>query len=228
MFPNDSKQTRTAAKILRRVKHLRDHMLPGEIPLLAVPAIWDSGKEQRTTPCEVIVTNQRLLGYYAVDFPRQRRFLEDRSLAAIISVTLRHKTYEPLFRELMVNTGQSKLYIRAPRRQIEALYAALRSATEQYVPAASTTFENTPANEEVQPAATPPTSVYGRQDIRTPFSGSPLAIALLFVGGLVIEVIGFGLWMMTQSLQAGLPLFIAGLVAVLTATFLRRQRQATK
>jgi len=228
MPPNDSKQTRTAEKILRRVKHLRDYMQPGEIPLLAVPTIWDSGKEQRTTPCEVIVTNQRLIGYYAVDFPRRRRFLEERSLSTINSVTLRHKTYEPLFRELMVSDGQSKLYIRAPRRQIEALYSALRSATEQYVPAASTTFEDTPPSEEVRPATPPPTSAYGRQDIRTPFSGSPLAIALLFVGGLVIEVIGFGLWMMTQSLQAGLPLFIAGLVAVLTATFLRRQRQAVK
>src|SRR5947209_2787670 len=110
MPPNDSKQTRTAEKILKKAKHLQGSMQPGELPLLAVAAIWDSGKEQRTTPCEVIVTNQRLIGYYAVDFPRQRRFLEERSLSTIISVTLRHKTYEPLFRELMVSDGHSKLY----------------------------------------------------------------------------------------------------------------------
>ncbi|TMD67875.1 MAG: hypothetical protein E6I91_05800 [Chloroflexi bacterium] len=206
---------------------MRDHMQPGEIPLLAVPAIWDSGKEQRSVPCEVIVTNQRLIGYYAVDFPRKRSFLEEHSLSTITSVTLRHKTYEPLFRELMVRDGQSKLYVRAPRRQIEALYAALHSAIDQYLPVASRAFEDTAAEQEKR--STPPqTSAFGRQDIRTSFSSSPLAIVILFVGGLMLEVISFGLWLVTQSIQVGLPLFVAGLIAVLTSILLRRQRQSLK
>lgn len=223
----DSQQIRAAEKILKRVKHLRDHMQPGEIPLLAIPAIWDSGKEQRSVPCEVIVTNQRLIGYYAVDFPRKRSFLEERSLSTITSVTLRHKTYEPLFRELMVRDGQSKLYVRAPRRQLEALYAALRSAIDQYLPVASTAFEDT-APEQEKRSTPPQNSIFGRQDIRTSFSSSLLAIVILFVGGLALEVIAFGLWVVTQSIQVGLPLFVAGLAAVLTSILLRRQRQSIK
>jgi hypothetical protein len=228
----DSQQIRAAEKILKRVKHLRDHMQPGEIPLLAIPAIWDSGKEQRSVPCEVIVTNQRLIGYYAVDFPRKRSFLEERFLSTITSVTMRHKTYEPLFRELMVRDGQSKLYVRAPRRKVEALYAALRSAIDQYLPVASTAFEDTAPEDtalEQEKRSTPPqTSIFGRQDIRTSFSSSLLAIVILFVGGLALEVIAFGLWVVTQSIQVGLPLFVAGLVAVLTSILLRRQRQSIK
>jgi hypothetical protein len=223
----DSQQIRAAEKILKRVKHLRDHMQPGEIPLLAIPAIWDSGKEQRSVPCEVIVTNQRLIGYYAVDFPRKRSFLEERFLSTITSVTMRHKTYEPLFRELMVRDGQSKLYVRAPRRQVEALYAALRSAIDQYLPVASTAFEDT-APEQEKRSTPPQTSIFGRQDIRTSFSSSLLAIVILFVGGLALEVIAFGLWVVTQSIQVGLPLFVAGLAAVLTSILLRRQRQSIK
>jgi hypothetical protein len=224
MTQTNNNQTRAAEKILRRVKHLRDYMLPDEIPLLDIPAIWDSGKEQRSTPCDVIVTNQRLLGYYAVDFPRKRHFLEELPLSTITTVTLRHKTYEPLFRELMVSNAQRKIYIRTSRSRIETLYAALHSATEQYASAAPTTFEETlPAQKT--PVTTSTTSVFGRQDIRTSFSQSSLAIVILFVGGLVLEVIAFSLWLATQSIQVGLPLLFAGLVAVLTAIFLRRQKQ---
>ena len=213
---------RTIEKIFRRVKGLRDQMQPGEEPLLAVPAIWDSGKEQHSTACEVIVTNRRLLGYYSVNFPRKRLFLEELSLAALTTVSLRHKTYEPLFRELLVSEGRRKVYIRAPRRYIEALFAALRSATEQFVPAAQAMFEDKPEENRTGPSPAP---VYGRQDIRTSFDRSPLAITLLFVGGIVLEILGFALWGTTQSAQAGIPLFVAGLVAVLTATFIKRQRR---
>jgi len=150
---------RTIEKIFRRVKGLRDQMQPGEEPLLAVPAIWDSGQEQHSTPCEVIVTNQRLLGYYSVNFPRKRLFLEELSLAALTTVSLRHKTYEPLFRELLVSEGRRKVYIRAPRRYIEALFAALRSATEQFVPAAQAMFEDKP---EENRTGHSPAPVYGR------------------------------------------------------------------
>ena len=213
---------RTIEKIFRRVKGLRDQMQPGEEPLLAVPAIWDNGQEQHSTPCEVIVTNQRLLGYYSVNFPRKRLFLEELSLAALTTVSLRHKTYEPLFRELLVSEGRRKVYIRAPRRYIEALFAALRSATEQFVPAAQAMFEDKPEENRAGPSPVP---IYGRQDIRTSFDRSPLAITLLFVGGIVLEILGFALWGATQSAQAGIPLFVAGLVAVLTATFIKRQRR---
>ena len=219
-MPATNNTTRTIEKIFRRVKRLRDQMQPGEEPLLAVPAIWDSGQGQRAIPCEVIVTNQRLLGYYSANFPRKRLFLEELSLAALTTVSLRHKTYEPLFRELLVSEGRRKVYIRAPRRYIEALFAALRSATGEYVPAAQPTFEDKPEED----TAHNPAAVYGRQDIRTSFDRSPLAITLLFVGGIVLEILGFVLWGATQSVQIGIPLFVAGLVAVLTATFIKRQR----
>ena len=223
-MPATHDKMRTIEKIFRQVKRLREQMQPGEEPLLAIPGIWDSGKQPRSIPCDVIVTNQRLLGYYSVVHPRPRLFLEELPLAEITAVSFRHKTYEPLFRELLVAVGKRKVYIRAPRRHIEALYTALREANEQYVTSAQTTFENVPAS--ASPTAIPsPATVYGRQDIRTTFEHSPLAIILLFGGGLVLEILAFCLWVATQSLQAGLPLFVAGLVSVITATLLRRQRK---
>ncbi|HLX40063.1 MAG TPA: hypothetical protein VKR42_05995, partial [Ktedonobacteraceae bacterium] len=128
--------TRTAEKIFRRMKKLRDHMLPEEQPLLRIPAIWDDGKDQRSTACDVIVTNQRILGYYCVTFPRERFFLEELPLASMKMVSFRHKTFEPVFRELYLSDGRRKVYIRAPRRYIEALFAALRTTIEEYIPAA--------------------------------------------------------------------------------------------
>ena len=226
---------RKAEKIYRQVNRLREHMQPGEEPLLNLPAIWDNGQQQRSTPCDVIVTNQRLIGYYSVSFPRQRLFFDALSLAQITAVSLRHKTFEPLFRELLVSEGQRKVYIRAPRRYIEALFAALRSATEQYVSTTQPTFEEHPGEstrdtcppDRVPHRSTPaPTRpVYGRQDIRTSFERSPLAITLLFVGGIVLEIVGIGLWGATQSPQVGIPLFVAGLVAVITATLIKRSRR---
>jgi len=217
-----STQSRTAQKILRRVKGLSDALHIDEEPLLAIPAIWDSGKEDHSAPCEVIVTNQRLIGYYCVTFPRKRVFLEDIQFAGISGVTLRHKTFEPLFRELCVREGSRKLYIRASRRHSEDLYAALRSACEQDVPAARATFMHEQTQQEQPTALNAP--VFGRQEVRTTFERSPLAMTLLFMGGSALEVTGFVVWEATQSLQAGLPLFIAGLVAVLTAVLVWRQR----
>ncbi|MFL5625712.1 MAG: hypothetical protein ACJ788_08980 [Ktedonobacteraceae bacterium] len=214
--------SRTAEKIYRRVKRLREHMQIDEEPLLAVPAIWDSGKEEHSTPCEVIVTNQRLMGYYSVQFPRKRVFLEAMQLARVTSVTLRNKAFEPIFRELLVSEGAREIYIRAPRRYIEALYAALRLATEQYTPAIPVAFADEQAQQEQ--TVVPRDPVYRRQNVDNTFERSPLAITLLFVGGLVLEIIGFVMWGTTHTLQVGLPLFIAGLVAVLAATFIRRQR----
>ena len=213
---------RSAQKILARTKGLRQRMQPNEMPLLKVPAIWDNGQTHYSKPCNVIVTNIRLMGYEFVTFPRERLFLEEFPLISISSVTLRHKTYEPIFRELAVSDGEHKVYIRAPRKQIEALYTALRLATEQYTAAAQTDFEDEQAGErEERPRAAP---VYGRLDIRTTFEQSPLAIVLLFVGGLVLELIGVAGWLLTGNVQVGIPLFIAGFLAVVVATLVRRQR----
>ncbi len=208
----------TAQKILRKVRRLGEYMQPGEEPLLDIPAIWDGGQSERSTPCDVIVTNQRLLGYY---FSRRRVFLEAVDLAEITTVSLRNKTHEPLFRELLVSYGKRRVYIRAPRRHIEALFTALHLAVEEYAGAAHATFT------DVLPAETPrPLPIYGRQDVRTPFERSPLAVILLFVGGLVLEIIGFVLWGLTGSISISAPLFVAGLIAVLTAIFIRRQHRS--
>ncbi len=197
-------------------------MQPGEQPLLAIPAIWDNGQGPSSTPCDVIVTNQRLMGYYSSTMPRKRLFLEAFDLSTITTISLRQKTFEPIFRELLVSDGQRRVYIRSRRRYIEALFAAVREAIEAYVPSTQTTF----ADEQQRPAEETARSapVYGRQDIRTSFEHSPLAITLLFVGGLAIEVVGIVLWSLTGSAQVGAPLFIAGLLAVLTAMFSRRKR----
>ena len=209
----------TAEKILASLKGLRDHMQPGEEPLMTIPAIWDSGWEQRSMPCDVVLTNQRLIGYVFVTFPRERLFLEALSLSAITTVSLRHKSFEPLFRELLVSEGQRKVYIRAPRQKIESLYQALRTAIEQYVPGdvEPRFIVGHDANvEHVSP-------VFGHQEIRGEFQRSPLAVTLLFTGGLLLEIAGAVLWAITQSIQAGLPLIIAGFIAVFTAFILRKQ-----
>lgn len=232
--------TRTTEKILTSIKGLRNHLQPDEQPLLVIPAIWDGSRTntggepiaQRPMPCDVIVTNQRLIGYVFTTFPRERLFLEQFSLPDIVSVSLRQKSYEPLFRELRVMDTQHTVYIRAPRQKIESLYAALRTAIEQTSPTTHTTFENDSLVEPTQ--STEPTEraeivrttpIYGRQEIRTSFENSPLAITLLFVGGIVLEIGGVLLWTVTQSAATGFPLCIAGFVSVLIAIFIRRQRR---
>ena len=230
----------TAEKILASLKGLRNHLQPGEEPLITIPAIWDSGWEQRSMPCDVVLTNQRLIGYVFVTFPRERLFLEALALNAITTVSLRHKSFEPLFRELLVGEGQRKVYIRAPRQKIESLYQALRTAIEQYAPATQPTLQD-----DVEPRspclgdrdrasrgvervgndanAEHISPVFGRQEIRREFQNSPLAITLLFTGGLLLEIAGAVLWAITQSAQVGLPLIIAGFIAVFTAFMIRKQ-----
>jgi hypothetical protein len=217
-----STRSRAAQKILRRVKGLDGVLRAGEEPQLAIPAIWDSGKDEHSVPCEVIVTNHRLMGFYSSSFPRKRGFLEDVQLASISAVTLRHKSFEPLFRELSVQQGSRRIYIRATRRYIEELLTVLRSTIARHV-AACPTFR---AEEEQVPA--PGAPVYGRQEIRAPFESSPLSIMLLLSGGLLLAIIGFTLWTAAQSPQTGLPLFIAGLVAVFTSVLVRGRRGRAK
>lgn len=215
-------KTGTPEKILARLKGLRSHMQPGEEPLFTIPAIWDSGQAQHSTPCDVVVTNQRILGYAHASFPRERLFLDALPLAAVKVVSLREKSFEPIFRELLVGSGQRKIYIRAPHQKIENLYQALRSAINQYAPTAQPLLEQEETSNSAQPALATP--VYGRQELRTSFERSPLGITLLFTCGLLLEIVGVILWSITHSPQTGLPLFIAGLLAVITAFFTRRQK----
>jgi hypothetical protein len=209
----------TADKLLKQLKGLRNHLQPGEEPIFTVPAIWDNGQAQRSMPCDVVLTNQRLFGYVYVTFPRERLFLDALSLTEIKAVTFRQKTFEPVFRELLVSDGQRKVYIRAPRRKIESLYEALRSAMEQYAPKAQPALEHEETSNVNETAPS-----FGRQEIRTTFESSPLAIILLFIGGLILEIGGIVLWTATQSTQIGLPLIVAGIVAVITAILVRRQK----
>jgi hypothetical protein len=206
-----------ADKILSQLKGLRNHLQPGEEPIFTVPAIWDNGQAQRSMPCDVVLTNQRLFGYVYVTFPRERLFLDALSLTEIKAVTFRQKTFEPVFRELLVRDGQRKVYIRAPRKKIESLYEALRSAMEQYAPKAKPAIEHEDTSNVNETALS-----FGRQEIRTTFESSPLAIILLFIGGLILEIGGIVLWTATQSTQIGLPLIVAGIVAVITAILVRR------
>ena len=217
-------QTTAAEKIFKRFKGLRQHLQADEVPLFTMPAIWDGGQEGHSAACDVIVTNQRIFGYIYKTFPRERLFLDALPLASIRAVSLREKSFEPLFRELLVSTGKRKVYIRAPRQKIESLQAALRSAIEQ------DSVETQPAT---QPGDTPSATgaprqapIYGKQDVRGSFERSPLAIVMLFVGGLLLEIIGVVIWIVTQSAQTGLPLCGAGLVAVVTSILLLRQRRA--
>jgi hypothetical protein len=198
-------QTHKTEKMFRRFKNLPRHLQEGEIPVYSIPAIWESGQEQGSTACDIILTNQRLFGYIYARFPRERLFLDALPLDAIRAVSLRQETFEPVFRELLVRTAARSVYIRAPRQKIEGLYDALQSATGQGMHTSS-------------PA-------YGRQEVRTSFERSPLAIMLLFVGGLILEIGGALLWLLFQSAQAGLPLCIAGFVAVATAILVARQRR---
>jgi hypothetical protein len=206
-------------EIISKLKGLRRHLQPDEEPLFTVPAIWDSGEDQRSVPCDVVLTNKRLFGYVYVTFPRERLYLDAINLNAIKAVTFRQKTFEPVFRELLVSDGQHKVYIRAPRKKLERLYEALQSAMERYdrnKQAALQSEGTKPINEA--------STTFGRQEIRTTFERSPLAITLLFIGGLVLEIVGIVLWATTQNAPTGLPLIVAGCVAVITALLVRRQR----
>jgi hypothetical protein len=213
--------TRDAQKILKRLKGLRELLQPDETPQLNIPAIWDGGLPEqggRSMPSDVVLTNQRILGYVLTTFPRTRLFFDALPLSSLTTVSLRQKSYEPLFRELLVSDGRRKVYIRAPRLQIAALYEALQTATKHSLAANAPNAEN-----ESQPASAAP--IYGKQEMQGTFERSLLAIVLLFVGGLVLEIVGASAWIATSSVQVGLPLCIAGFVAFILSIVVRHQRQ---
>jgi hypothetical protein len=124
-------QSQQTEQIYRRFKYLRQHLQAGEVPLFSVPAIWDNGQQRHSSACDVIITNQRLFGYIYTRFPRERLFLDALPLKEIKAITLRQKSFEPVFRELRVRAGNRDIFIRAPRQKIESVYEALRSATGQ-------------------------------------------------------------------------------------------------
>jgi len=217
-------QSVATEKIFKRFKDLRQHLQPDEVPLFTTPAIWDGVRRARSsTACDVIVTNKRIFGYIYKKYPHERFFLDALPLASIQAVTLREKSFEPIFRELLVSSGERKIYIRAPRQKIENLQAALRLALGH---------ENTgtrPAPATIETArenrARTAAPVFGTQDMRGTFERSLLSILVLFVGGLLLEMLGVVVWITTQSAQTGLPLCGAGLVAVITSILLMRQRR---
>ena len=173
--------------------------------------------------CEIVLTNQRLIGYAHIKFPRERLFLETFPLTTITTVSLRQKSFEPLFRELLVSDGRRKAYLRSSRDKIELLYSSLRSAIETYAPGTPLTTQTSTVEVDKDNTARP-SPVYGRQEIRTTFEQSSLGITILFIGGILLEIVGAISWSVTSSTQVGLPLCIAGFVSVLVSILLRRTR----
>ncbi len=196
---------------------------------MTIPGIWDSiptgESKPRPTTCEIVVTNQRLLGFQYTKFPRERLFLEAFSLSTITTLTFRQKSFDPLFRELLVSDGLHKAYIRSSREKIELLNQEVQSAIETYAPHTTSSTQTASNQEESEKQITRPAPpIYERKELRTPFEQSHLGITVLFVGGLLLEVLGILLWSTTRSAQIGLPLCIAGFFAVFVAMLTRRQQ----
>jgi hypothetical protein len=209
-----------AEKIISSYKGLKTQLQAGEEPMLSIPAIWDSDKHAHSEACEVILTNKRLIGFYSKSFPRQKLFCDTLNLASITHVTLRQKNYEPIFREIMLSDGMHTISLRAPRQKSERLYSAIRTATSaRLTPDQQETRGEVPATTSIQSVP------YSREAIRTAFDTSSLAIVVLFVGGIVLEIVGAILWSLTQSSQVGFPLCGAGFVAVMVAILQARQRR---
>src|SRR5260370_848479 len=215
----------SSEKILGRLKGLRAQMREGEQPLFSIPAIWDNATTKQSKACDLVLTNQRLFGYIYTSFPREHLFLDALELEQIKTVSLRQKSFEAMFRELFVSDGSTKIYIRATRKKIEDTYAALHDALAEHAPTVHAALvaeeHNTePAGLTGEQREAP---TYSRQQIRQPFELSPMGITLLLVGGLLLEILGALIGAGTGSLQTGLPLLLAGIVAVIVATFVRRQ-----
>lgn len=236
-------------KILSRLKGLRTRMREGEQPLFSIPAIWENATEHQSSACDLVLTNQRIFGYIYTTFPRERLFLDALELDAIKTITIRQKNFEVLFRELFVSDGKKRVYIRATGKRVEEAYAALRETMGKYAPATWAILdanegdneqaigsgvapevrmnqqgepENEVGNQVGERSKVPGTPTYSRQKVRQSLERSPMGITLLLAGGLILEVIGVLAWAATGSLQTGVPLFLAGLIAVIVATFARR------
>lgn len=221
-------RTATAERILARTKGLSGYLEEGEEPVLVLPAIWDNGESSHSTPCDIVLTNRRVIGFYYKSFPRERVFIDSLRLAALSNVTWREKSYEPVFREILISDGRRKVYVRTARQKSEELYAALRTATGNDSADQQEVSENREEGARTQASSQTAGSshaIYGKQDVKRAFDTSTLAILLLFVGGIVLEVIGAILWVTTGSAQTGVPLLVAGFLAVLAAILVRRQQR---
>ncbi|HVU68425.1 MAG TPA: hypothetical protein VHD63_14905 [Ktedonobacteraceae bacterium] len=235
-------------KILARLKGLRARMREGEQPLFSIPAIWENATDHQSNACDLVLTNQRLFGYIYTTFPRERLFLDALELTDITAVSIRQKSFEAVFRELLVSDPRKRVYIRATSKKIEETYSALRAAIADYAPRAgalaSASQETAhPGASSDEPAATsadaarqePATGQqqefsspsggpsYSRQRLNQPLERSPLGITILLLGGLLLEIAGILSWFALNNPQAGIPLILAGLVAVIVATIARRQ-----
>ncbi|GCF08899.1 hypothetical protein [Dictyobacter arantiisoli] len=233
-MPNTESTKSTADKILTRFKGLRAQMQTDEEPILALPAIWDSGSSQHSTACDVIVTNQRVIGYYYRGFPRERIFVESIDLNTLRTVTWRDKNYEPVFREIMISDGVRKIYIRTQRQKSQQLYDTIQILTEhnelQEAPEIATA--SNPDVDTTNPLETQTQKqgqmmqhqapVYGREEVRRSFESSSLGMMLLIVGGILLEFLAIILLFTTHNASISLPLFIAGLIAILANYFTRR------
>jgi hypothetical protein len=234
-------------KILARLKGLRARMREGEQPLFSIPAIWENATDHQSTACDLVLTNQRLFGYIYTTFPRERLFLDALELTDITAVSIRQKSFEAIFRELLVSDPRKRVYIRATSKKIEETYSALRAAIADYAPRAGalasasqeTAHPGAPSDESAATSAdvaqqepttgqqqefSPPSGPsYSRQRLNQPLERSPLGITILLLGGLLLEIAGILSWLALNNAQAGISLILAGLVAVIVATIARRQ-----
>ncbi|GER83199.1 hypothetical protein KTAU_18360 [Thermogemmatispora aurantia] len=221
-------QARAGRRILRRFRGLQAHLQPDEELLGSRPVIWSSQQHGRVA-CDVILTNRRLLGYYQVRFPRPRLFLEAIPLTEITAITLRMPQSRVLLYELLISFGEGSVLLRAPQRTIDYLYDTLRHLSE------GSRQEPGPMAAEQEPSPTRAASSqqepscgqsphFARRQLAGTAERSPTAIAAIFACGLILEIIAVYLWLTTGSLATSLPPFGAGLLAVLTAILVYRQR----
>ncbi len=225
-----ARNTQVMHRLPRRFRSLQSHLLPDEEPLSSHPVIWKS-QQHGGLACDAILTNRRLLGYYQVRFPRRRLFLEAIPLEEIISVTQRDPQSKSLLHELLIIAKQDRVLLRAPRRVIENLYDALHhlSASEGESKTQKTaTAESASVSAQTDGAEPDRASVHSPRFARQQLTGSaghsPAGIALIFACGLILEIIAVFLWQTTSSLATSLPPFGAGLLAILTAILVYRQR----
>jgi hypothetical protein len=211
----------TSQKILARMKGLQAQMREGEQPLFTIPVIWENAMEKQTSACDLVLTNQRVFGYIFTSFPRERLFLDALELDSIKAVSIRQKNFDAVFRELFVSDGTKKIYLRATRKKIEDAYTALQATIGKPVQVVQSDVQVTES--EPQQAESSPATIFGRQEVKQTLERSPMGITLLLAGGLLLEIIGVLAWAVTGEAQTGLPLCIAGVVAVVVATIARRQ-----
>ena len=240
-------------KLLARLKGLRAQMREYEQPLFSIPAIWDNATDRQSNACDLVMTNQRIFGYIYKTFPREWLFLDALELSEITTISIRRKSFEAMFRELLVADKNKRVYIRATGKKIEETYTALRKAIADYAPAAQATLttdstqhaaikisepptsspakpedtaQSTQIQEQSEPVArtsAPNEPTYRQEHIHQPLRRSPLGITLLLVGGLILEIFGVLAWATTGDTSVGIPLILTGLFAVIIAIFSRRQ-----